>query len=250
MSRTIHSTTGNFFDSSEEPRQQQRTSSNTNNNKEPAQSYRFGDVVFVLRRIGGTQPIYHHAGIVTGVLNGNITQILHFDPLFDRKMNGGGDMPPWELVKQTMIGVWSYPEFIDGQQLKVIFPDEDLHIEACGPTAADEIQDIYRRIDLVRHEIQYHTKRLYQLHAYNCQHFAMEMRTGVAHSPDADAALASMFHTGVDAGVEAWNYHKGGSDAMSTVKGALAFLWEAGAASAQEYVSQVQSRKANAVCRQ
>ena len=102
----------------------------------------------------------------------------------------------------------------------------------------------------MRQEIQKQLKRLYQLHAYNCQHFAMEMRTGIAHSPDADSALTSVLNTGLGAGMDAWNYHQGGSDVMSTVKGVFGFLVEAGAASAQEYMTQVQNRKTNAVCRQ
>lgn len=118
-----------------------------------------------------------------------------------------------------------------------------------GPTNPDEIHEVYLRIEGVRREIEAQKKRLYQLHTYNCQHFAMEMRTGFAQSPDADSALTSLFDTGLSAGIDAWNYHKGGSDAVSSVKGALAFLVEAGAAGVQEYMSQVQNRKANAACR-
>lgn len=149
-----------------------------------------------------------------------------------------------------MIGVWNFPEFIDGHQLQLVFPEEDLHTEAYGPTDAHEIHEVQMRINVVRQELHNRTKRLYQLHSYNCQHFAMEMRTGVAHSPDADSAMNSVVNTGLTAGMDAWNYHKGGNDAVSTVKGALAFLVEAGAASAQEYFAQVQNRKTDAAGRQ
>ena len=136
MSRTVHQTTGTFSsagggDSYQQPQAPPQQASHNQQQRTTAQpSYSFGDVVFVLRRLGGTlQPLYHHAGIVTGVMDGTITQILHFDPLFDR--HGDGDMPPWDLVKRSMVGVYSFPEFLDGHQLKTVFPEQDLHIEKC-----------------------------------------------------------------------------------------------------------------------
>jgi hypothetical protein len=249
MSRLFYSTTGTFS-STPGGCYQTRSTSNTSKKQQKSvsrPSYRFGDVVFVLRRLGGTlQPIYHHAGIVTEVVSGTITQILHFDPLFDR--NGDGDIPPWELVKQSMTGVWSYPEFVDGHQLHTVFPEADLHIEECGPTSPAEIQAVELRIERVRREIEQQKQRLYLLHAYNCQHFAMEMRTGIAHSADANSAIESL-GAGINAGIDAWELHKGEGDWLSSIKGGLAFLTEAGISAAANYMTSVQNRKAEATCR-
>lgn len=100
-----------------------------------------------------------------------------------------------------------------------------------GPQDPLEQAFVHSRIEQVRVEIMNDQKRLYQLHAYNCQHFAMQMRTGKAVSPDAASVFDSL-KAGLNAGVESWRGRDEGAvdagDWKSSVSGALSMLWDGG----------------------
>lgn len=66
---------------------------------------------------------FHHAGIVRSVDNGNITSIVHFDPMFDRPDEPITPQLAWKAATEGMMGT---PRECTGADLERIFPACDL----------------------------------------------------------------------------------------------------------------------------
>lgn len=128
--------------------------------------------------------VYHHAGIVLEVdEDGKPTMVLHFDPTFDQGPNTEWSM---ELINRAVGGMPGHPQLLVGEDVLRVFPERtSFYIPA--PTDPDTIDHIENRIEEVQMEIVRGEYRVYKLHEYNCQHFAMEMQTGAPTSVDLEA---------------------------------------------------------------
>jgi len=144
--------------------------------------FEVGDIIFVPRYLGLTSEHrfqhYNHAGVVVAVSeNGEILEVIDFDPCFDGTTTAS--------ASEIVVGVVGEPRLLSGaDQVGAVYDNSTKVEHRCSPD---------RRAEVVRTARgKLGQKLVYKLPIYNCQHFAYEIVTGKPYSPEVDLAARAL----------------------------------------------------------